>query len=287
MAKSRTTTLLSLLVFSAAGLLMAPCGRGRPFPVSGQGVLATVNGVPITEADLRLASKRTGAHGTEGAPTDEKEVLENIIQQELARQRAVELGLDRESAYQEQLAKIEAQASAFKRSRLSAAFFQQEVARRAAVSDEEARGYFERNLVQLRTEMHVWQILRRDTDSIEQALHDLADGMPFETVAGKAFPEMPNMDRKPWDLGYLKWSQIPEAWREVIQDLNIGETSDVIRGPNNRFWIIQLVDKREDPAVAFADVEPRIMKILMDQKEQKLREELRHELRDTARIIYP
>jgi hypothetical protein len=287
MAMSRMTTLLFSAVFSAAGLLMVSCDRDQPSPVLGEGVLATVNDVPVTEADIRFASARTGAHGTEGAPTEKKEVLEDIIQQELAYQRAVELGLDRESAYQEQLAKIEAQVSAFKRSKLSAAFFQQEVAKRAAVSDEEARDYFERNAVQLRTEMHVWQILRRDSNSIEQALHDLVGGIPFQEVAGKGFPELPNLDRKPWDLGYLKWSQIPEAWRKVIQGLKIAETSDIIRGPNNRFWIIRLVDMRENPAIVFGDAEPEIMKILRNEKQQKLQQEIQHELREPARIIYP
>ena len=285
MAMSRMTTLRFL---SAAGVLMVSCGPGQASPVLGEGVLATVNGVPITEADIQLASIRAGAHGREGAPTDKRKLLENIIQQELAYQRAVELGLDEESAYQEQVVKLEAQVSAFKRGTLSRAFFQQEVARRAAVGDEEAQDYFERNAEQLRTEMHVWQILRRDVSSIEQALHDLVvDKIPFEKVAGKGFPEIPNADRKPWDLGYLKWSQIPDSWREVIQDLDIGETSDIIRGPNNRFWIIQLVDKRENPGITFGDAKPRIMKILMNQEQQKLQEEIRQELRETARIIYP
>ena len=282
MTMSRTTTLLLLLASAAAGVLVVACGRDP-----GEGVLATVNGVPITEADIQFASTRAGAHGTEGAPTDREEVLETIIQQELAYQRAVELGLDEESAYREQLAKVEAQVSAFKRGKLSRAFFQQEVARRAAVSDQEAQDYFESNAVQLRTELHVWQILSRDADSIEQALHDLGEGIPFEEVAGKRFPEMPNTVRKPWDLGYLKWGQIPEAWRDVIQDLDIGESSDIIRGPNNRFWIIQLVDERENPEIAFGDAEPGIMKILLNQKQEKLQKEIQQELRETARIVYP
>ena len=287
MTMSRVTTLLFFLVFAAATVLIVSCSRDQPSPVLGEGVLATVNGVPITEADIQLSSTRAGAHGAEGAPTDKKKVLENIIQQELAYQRAVGLGLDKESAYREQLAKIEAQVSAFKRGKLSAAFFQQEVAKRAAVSDEEAQDYFEKNAMQLRTEMHVWQILRRDEDSIERDLSDLGKGIPFEEVAGKGLPHIPNTDRKPWDLGYLKWSQIPDVWREVIMNLSIGETSGILRGPNNRFWIIQLVDRREDPEIAFSDAAPRIRKILIAQKQEQLQEEIRQELRETGRIVYP
>lgn len=286
MIMSRITTLLFLFVFAAIGVLMVSCSRDRPSPVLEKGVLATVNGTPITEADVQFATIRAGGHGTEGPLMDKKTALENIIQQELAYQRALELGLNKESAYQKQLAKIEAQVSAFKRGKLSEAFLQQEVAKRAAVSDAEAQDYFGKNAAQLRTEMHVWQILRRDANSIEQALHDLVNGIAFEEVAGKGFPEMPNTNRKPWDLGYLKWNQIPEAWREVIQDLNVGKTSDIIRGPNKRFWIIRLVDKRENPGITFEDIKPRIMKILKNQKQQQLQKEIRQELRKTARIVY-
>jgi len=287
MAPNKIETLHCLMIVTAAGVLLASCGSDHGVPSSGEGVLATVNGVPITEADVRLALTRSGAHGAEGAPKDNAAILENIIQQELANQRAVELQLDREPGYREELAKAEAQIRAFKRSRLSSAYFEHEIAKRAVVSDDEMREYIERNEVQLRTELHVWQILRRDPDSIEQMRRDLSDGMPFEQVAAGAFPEMPNMDRKPWDLGYLKWSQIPDAWRDLIWGLQAGEISDVIRGPNNRFWIIKLVDKREDPKMTIEDAKPRIAKILMNQKQQELRERLRNELRETARIIYP
>ena len=65
-------------------------------------VLVLVNGVPIRQADLQfaLASKRRG-RGADAELT--RETLESIIEQELARQQAEKLGLDREPDYQRKL----------------------------------------------------------------------------------------------------------------------------------------------------------------------------------------
>ena len=92
--------------------------------------------------------------------------------------------------------------------------------------------------------------------------------------------------RKPWELGYLRWEQIPESWRDVVYGLSAGETSGVIRGPNNRFWIIKLVDKRDNPAITYEAVKPRIMKMLTNEKVQRLSDQSNRVLREKAQIVY-
>jgi len=91
----------------------------------------------------------------------------------------------------------------------------------------------------------------------------------------------------PWDLGYLRWEQIPEAWSDTIDELESGGTSGVIRGPNSRFWIIRLVDKRENPDIEYADVEVKIKEILKSRKVRQFRDDLNAELLQEARVKYP
>lgn len=258
----------------------------HPLPTTGD-VVARVNGTPITEVDVDFASRSAiGGHQPEAPSADKKTVLDNIILQELAYQRATELGLDADPVYQKELRSLEAQINAFKRRKLSEMFFQREIVQKSRVDDDEARQYFAENTTRLQTELRVLQILQRDPRVIEKVRDDLAQGAAFEEVAKKQFPKLPDSERKPWDLGYLQWNQVPEVWRNVVDGMQVGDTSGIIRGPNHRYWIIKLIDKRVDPAITFEQTRSRIIDTLKHEKARRLREQVIQGLRDKARIVY-
>ncbi len=247
-------------------------------------VLATVNGTAIGEAAVRFALSR-GGHNKDVPPKHRNNILEVIIRRELICQRAAELGLDANPGYQEKLRRMEAQINAFKRKTLSELFWR-EIAGRAKISEADAKKYYTENDARIRTELHVWQILRRKEGLIEQALNDIEHGTSFEEVARRQFPKLPKTAGAPWDLGYLRWKQVPKAWRSVVYDLKKGEVSGVILGPNNRFWIIKLIDKRENPDITFESAKPTIMEVLKNLKIEELREKTMRDLRAKASIVY-
>lgn len=142
------------------------------------------------------------------------------------------------------------------------------------------------NAARIRTERHVWQILRRREGLLEQDLNDLEQGTSFEEVARKRFSRLPKTGGAPWDLGYLKWNQVPEPWRNVVYDLKKDQMSGIIRGPNKRFWIIKLIDKREDPATTLESSKPMIVAVLKNAKFEELREKTERDLRTKATITY-
>ncbi len=255
-----------------------------PAPQSPDELLVTVNGTPIGQADVDFAMR--GGHGNEFAAPRRKDVLERIIQEELARQKAVELGLDANPNFREKLRCMEAQLNAFKRKELSEVFARHEITRRAEVSDADARQYFVNNATRIRTELHIWQILGRKENLVRQALNEIQLGASFEEVARRRFPNLPSTAGQPWNLGYLKWTQVPKSWRSVVHDLKSGEVSGVIKGPNRRFWIIKLIDKREDVNVTFESMKPVIVKQLKNVKIEELRETTHRDLRANANIVY-
>jgi parvulin-like peptidyl-prolyl isomerase len=259
-------------------------GMQTPPPESLKGPIATVNGTVIGDEDIRAALSG-GAHDKELPSQHRKNVLDAIIQRELARQKAVELGLDSNGKYQEKLRRMEAQLNAFKRRELSELFWQ-ETAGKVEISEAEAEKYFKENASRIRTEFHVWQILGRKEGLIERSLKELEQGKPFDEVARKRFPKLPKSAGTPWDLGYLRWKQVPEAWQGVVDDLEKGEVSGVIRGPNNRFWIIKLIDKRENPDITFESIKPTIMEVLKNAKIEKLRKQVEEDLRAKANIVH-
>ena len=285
----RTTPLQLLLpALAAACTLLASCDQTAPEATPELDIVATVNGVPITGLDVKLESSTTGGHQTEAVPESEDTVLQRIILQELAYQKAVDAGFDSDESYQENLRRLKAQVAAFNRKKLSEVFYKRELEKRSAVSDEEAREYFEENADSIRADIRVWQIMRRDESLIEQDRDDLAQGDAFEQVAGKRFQNLPQAGsgQAPWDLGYLKWEQIPEVWWNAFDDLDVGETSDIIRSATGRYWIIKLIDKRENPDISYEDVESKIKAVLKSRRSRQFREDLDRELLEEARIVY-
>jgi hypothetical protein len=279
----------TIILFLFTGfLVIGPAASYGQDPAAGPAtpeVLATVNGTPISRDDIIYRIRRTKGHGelalTEG---DLKKLLDEIIQEELIYQQAMALGLDADPGYRQALARVMVQVNAYKRKKLSKVFFRREVTEKATISDAEAREYFAENAGRIRTELHVHRILKRKEADIQKIVQALEQGEPFESIARKQFPKLPQTAQKPWDMGYLEWKKIPEPWRNRLYALQVGAHSGILRGPNSRFFIFKVVDRRENPDRTFADVEPAIKMILQIKKTHHLHQKALQELRDGAHI---
>lgn len=283
------------LVLSFA--LLAACGQSNPPGASGspgasatgraaaaKAVLAKVNGAPITAADVEW-KLQTPSHEAGKAPPDDKKkaVLEGIVLRELMAQKALSMGLDKDPKYQEDLAKLDAQVADFKRTALSELLLRSEGDRRTTPTDDEARAYFTRNEKRIRTQVHILQILKRSEAEITEARSMIERGKSFEEVAQSYFPNLPE-GQKPWDLGFLAFYKIPEPWRDTLTDLKPGEMSGILRGPNERFWLIKLVETKEDAALTFESAKEGVLQDMKAVKVSHVREGLEKELREGAKV---
>lgn len=267
----------------AAGCNSSPSPASSPTAAVGPEVLATVNGTRITEADLELKLK-TDMHQTDMRPEHRANVLEAVIRDEVLSQKAIADGLDNDPKYLAGLRSLEAQVAAYKRRELSERYLSH-LAATSPVTEADARKYFDGHATELRTDLHLWQILQRDEAAITRAHEAIDKGTPFEEVARSLLPNVPATEA-PWDLGYMKWLQMPEAWRPVLEKLKPGETSAVIRGPRGRFWILKLVDKRESPAFTFENIQPVLMEFLKNTRLAEVREAAERDLRARAKVVY-
>jgi len=291
MHKQTSSVILRTLPWMALAVMLAcrqgpSAGTPAPGAATGRepiGVLALVNGVPVTEADVHAEIHSKTPVGELG-PEQKKILLDRVIGKELVAQKATELDLG-DTPYREELARRMADVNEWKRQALADAYFRHEAAQLPPVTDEEARRYFDENATAIRTETHVLQILARDEAQIAQVQQELASGTSFEDAARKRFPDLP-AGKTPWDLGYLKWKQIPDAWRNILATMKPGETSEVVRGSGGRFWIIRLLDRREDAALDFETVKPVIVEDLKNAKVEQARTHAADDLRKTARIEY-
>ncbi|MCR4301050.1 MAG: peptidyl-prolyl cis-trans isomerase [Sulfuricaulis sp.] len=249
-------------------------------------ILATVNGVPITEYDVKRNIKRV-AHGEKVTPEATQNILQTLVRNELIYQQSIELGLDNNQEYRRKLSEVDAQFRDYKKQEISN-LYREYIKNKAAVTDSEAKEYFEKNSKRIQTKFHVWQIYYRGEEArIAEDYKELKSGKSFEKVASKRFPNLPKEMKAPWDLGYLYWSQIPAFWQGSIDRLEPGKVSDIIKGPNERFWVIKLVDKMVDPKITFATEKERIVEVLRKQKTDELSETMLSRMRTKSKIIFP
>ena len=276
-------------VFLVASLFS--CGEKREANQKTDGdsqgkVLATVNGVRITEYDVKQNIKRF-VHGEKVHPESTQNILQALVRNELIYQQSLELGLDKNPEYQKKLYEAEAQLREFKRQELSN-HYREYVRSKALVTDSEAKEYFEKNSKRIQTKYHLWQIYYKgDETRIAEDYKELKSGKSFEKVASKRFPNLPKGMKAPWDLGDLYWSQIPTFWQGTIDRMEPGQVSDIIKGPNERFWVIKLVDKKVDPNITFATEKEKIVEVLQKQKADELYDTMLGQMRAKSKIIFP
>lgn len=274
-----------LRVAVLCALLAASCGRAQSTqaPVSQGDVIARVNGVAIDRAELSASSREGSPHG--GTPEPASAALEAVVFEELLAQRAVARGLDRDPGFTAEYRRAEARLRAWRRTQLAALAERQAGAEPVTV--DEAQRYYSANEARVRGEVMVAQMLIRDEAAAESCLRELRGGVSFDDVARRLHPNLTDPAARPWEMGFLRWQQVPDAWRAPLDALQPGQVSAVIRGPNRRFWILKLLARRQAEGVTFESVRPVIVQRLTEERRAGARDRLRAELLRGARVEYP
>lgn len=286
---------------AAAALLLAACHPTDPVtptPSAPSGaprvaaagastgeVVVEVNGVAVTRDELAGSTRPPTPHSNGAAPETEADTVQRVVLDELVAQRATQLGLDQDPTYREQLRQAEARHRVWKRQQLVELFERWQDSQRATVSEADARQWYAAHEASIRAEVRVGQILLRDEAVANQYLHDLQSGTAFDDVARRMVPTAGPSER-PWELPYMRWSQVPEAWREPLQSLQVGQTTAVLRGPNRRFWILKLIDRRPRPDLTFEAVRDEVTQAMQAERAVAVRAGLREDLRRHAQINY-
>jgi len=245
-------------------------------------VLAWVNGKPITELDVRTGLDK----GVTLTVESRRNLLDVLIDKELKADQAREQGLDQEPSFRAKIRPLQARVDATARAELADAWYRSRVVDQAKVDEADIQAYFAANEPRIRTELHLEQILLRKRDAIDAARAALKAGKDFDEVAAEQMPTPQAAAQRPWDLGFLQWGQVPEAWGPVLETLQPGQTSDVIEGPGSRFWLVRLVEQRKNDTASFQDYRPFIQTVLEREKTASLTRDLDQHLRDGAKIRY-
>lgn len=273
---------LSALIFAL--FVLSACKENDAVRGKKEGLLATVNGVAITEDDLNL--RLQGGHAGNITPQMREQALQDLIDEELLYQNGIKLGLDKDAKYKNALKVMEARMKAYKRSEMARMLKGSKITSSVNVTNDDVRKYFAEHEAMIATDLHLLGIRFPDEGQARTA-YERMKSESFETVANEKIAHAPRGKTVPWDMGYLHWNQIPGEWMDAVYALKKGEVSGVLSSQWSGIYIVKLVDRRKNPDAALERVSSGIMNRLVDMRSREAYSNYLGELKREARIVKP
>jgi foldase protein PrsA len=305
--RSRTLTLPLVAALVAVAVAAAGC--------TPKDTIALVNGSPILGADvqsqldqMKKASPQTfeGAEGPKRELEFKAKILDSLIQIELIRQAAKELGVDvTDKQVDDYVTQLETQYGGAKgledamkqssvtmeqlktsvRSRLLVDAVGKKVAKTSAVTDAEMKTYYEQNLGTFKTtaQVHAIHILfaTKDKAQAEKVFDQVKKGGDFAALA-KQYSTDPGSKDKGGDLGWAPATQYVAEFAAAVTEMKVNE----VRLVESQFgWhVIKLLETRAASQKAFEEVKDQIKQILDQQAQSDAFTKYVDELRAKAKI---
>lgn len=230
-------------------------------------VVATINGKPITEADLAVAETEIGSDmGSLPAPQKRMSLLEFLIDNQLFAEAA-------EGANLGQGADFETRLQYLRRRALRELYFEKVV--KGAVTDADARKLYDDQVKLLKPEEEVQarHILVESEDKAKELKEKIKGGADFAVVA-KENSKDPGSKEDGGSLGYFGRGQMVPQFEEVVFKLNKGDVSDPVKTQFG-WHLIKIEDRRQKQPPAFEVVKDRIVQSMLLQKAQQSAADLR------------
>lgn len=233
----------------AAGLACAPVFAADDT------VVATVNGMNITDGDLSLAMANLDQQFAQ-LPEDQRRgaALSALIEIRLLASKAKEKGYDKDPDFQKRMAFLQERA-------LHSEFVDKEVA--AAVTDEMVRARYDKQLADTppSNEVHARHILVKTKEEAEAIIKELDGGADFEKLAKEKStgPSGPNGG----DLGYFRQGQMVPEFEKAAFGLSAGAYSEEPVKTQFGWHVIKVEDKRAVQPPAFDEVKDQIRSALL------------------------
>jgi peptidyl-prolyl cis-trans isomerase C len=256
LAKSRLSQAVLTLALVSAALPAIP---GAAF--AEEKVVATVNGLPISDADLAIADSEIGGDMGSMTPIQKRmSLLEFLIDNQLFAEAADAEKLGQGPAFETRLTYL-------KRRALRELYFEKVI--KASVSDADARKLYDDQVRQFKPEEEVSarHILVDSEDKAKELKAKITAGGDFVALA-KENSKDPGSKEDGGNLGYFGHGQMVPQFEEVVFKLAKGDVSDPVKTQFG-WHLIKIEDKRIKPPPAFDVVKDRIVQSQLLQKAQQ------------------
>jgi peptidyl-prolyl cis-trans isomerase C len=248
---------------SAGGFLRFAAAEEKP----GDTVVATVNGQPITESDLRFAESELGGEIANLPPEVKRRALaEYLIDNELFAKAAEEAKISATPEYEQQMRYL-------KRRVLRELYFDKTL--KGKIGEDEAKKIYTEKIAQLKPEEEIEaRHILVDTEEKAKDLHaKIVAGADFAQLAKENSTDTGSKDQG-GVLGYFGHGQMVPEFEAAAFKLEKGQVSEPVH-TNFGWHIIKVDDRRKKEPPSFAAVKDTILNSLVVRKAQDTATELR------------
>jgi len=221
-------------------------------------VLAEGNGVKITKKDFIKRLNRLPEWARDRYNTEEgrKDLLNDLVKEELLYKEAKRQGLNRDPEYQEALME-------FKKGTLITMLIKKELEEKIKVDAKEVRDYYEK---QMGVEVRARHILVNTKAEADDILKRLQKGERFAELA-KELSKDTGSAINGGDLGFFGRGKMVPEFEKTAFSLKVGEISNPVKTPFG-YHIIQITDKKDADLRDFEEVKDAIERRLLMNKQR-------------------
>lgn len=248
------------IMIAASGIALA-VAASAPVLAQSDKVLARVNGVAITEADVTALRDQLGP-ALAKVPKSERGRLWAELVQYLIESMLIGVAVEKEKLTESPEYKAQLE---FYRQRAMREFYMNKRAR-DTVKEADARKFYDEKIGQTKpeTEVRVRHILVATEEEAHEIIERLGRGADFAELAKEKSTAPSRVQGG--DLGYFTASQAPKEFSDAAFALEKGGVSEPVE--TEQGWnVIKLEDKREKKPPAFDDVKSEILEALIQQKQ--------------------
>ena len=254
--KSRSVALAvaGSLILSASLSLSPALADGK--------VLAKVNGIDVTDTDVKLAQSEIGPNLGD-MPADQRLsiLVEYLIQNKLMAAAADKAGLGSDAS-------MPARIEYYKGRALRDLYFDKNI--QGAVTETDAKALYDKQVAAIKPveEIHASHILVEKKEEADDIVAKLKAGGDFAALAKEKSKDS-GSGANGGDLGFFKKGDMVKPFEDAANALKPGDISAPVQSQFG-WHVIKLIEKRNRPAPPFDSVKDRILNSLLQQKAQEV-----------------
>ncbi len=242
-------------------------------------VLATVNGVPITQSQLTPLIEQYQDKAKKESVGKEQalKILQGVVTRQLILQQKESNSIRKEE-------RIARKVKEFEEKLVVSAYLEKHVMSHLIVTNEEIKEYYKQNLARFASPPRVKarQILLRDRKQAEQIKEKLRKKEDFAKLAKEYSIDLPQ-GREGGSLGTIEKGRIPPELEKALFILNVGEISEIVE-TDYGFHILTVDEIITTQYRPVEEVSESIKRQLVLQKEAKAFDEMYDKLGKNAKV---
>lgn len=225
-------------------------------------VLAQVNDREITQQDVYAFLNNLGPEIAMQfqSPDGIKQLVDELVNQEVLYLNAMEDGLDKEEAFREEMEKV--------KENVLKQYALHKLISGISTTEDELKTYYDTHRAYFKKpeSVRASHILVEEEKEANKILKEIDDGLSFEDAARK-YSLCPSKE-KGGDLGeFSKGSMVPE-FEEVAFSIEVGKVSEPVKTQFG-YHLIKVVDKKEEGISEFEDVKAQVREQVIGLKQQE------------------